>query len=183
MIKLKKIKLAAKRHHKNAVEQYAIVDDEDYEELIKYDWSCSKNGYAQRRFEKEKDKFSTYPMHRQILGLTFGDKSCVDHINGNKLDNRKSNLRICSRTQNNHNIGLSKRNKSGVKGVSRHCDKYKLKNGTTVVKECWHAKICVNRENIELGFFPYTDEGLEQAKIAYNNAAKKYYGSFAYINP
>lgn len=180
---MKKIKLADKRHHKNAVVKYAIVDDEDYEELIKYDWSCSKNGYAQRRFEKENKKVSTYPMHRQILGLTFGDKSCVDHINGNKLDNRKSNLRICNRTQNNHNVGLSKRNKSGVKGVSRHCNKYKLKNGTTVVKEYWYAKIRVNGKDRGLGLYPYTDEGLEQAKIAYNNAAIQHYGSFAYINP
>ena len=180
---MKKIQLAAKRHYKNADEKYAIVDDEDYEELCKYDWSCSKNGYAQRRFKKDDCTISTYPMHRQILGLTFGDKSCVDHINGNKLDNRKSNLRICNRTQNNHNVGLSKRNKSGAKGVSHHHIKQLRKNSTLYEKHYWYAKICVNKKVIGLGFFPYTDEGLEQAKIAYNNAAIQHYGAFAYINP
>ena len=122
-------------------------------------------------------------MHRQILGLSFGDKSCVDHINCDKLDNRKSNLRICNRTQNNHNIGLSKRNKSGVKGVSHHHIKRLRKNGTLYEKHYWYAKIRVNGKDRGLGLYTYTDEGLEKAKIAYNNAAIQYYGAFAYINP
>ena len=180
---MKKIQLAAKRHYNNAEDKYTMVDDEDYEELCKYDWSCSKNGYAQRRFKKDDDTISTYPMQRQILGLKFGDDLCVDHIDGDKLNNQKSNLRICDRTQNNHNVGLSKRNKSGAKGVSHHHIKRLRKKGTLYEKHYWYAKICVNKKVMGLGFFPYTDEGLEQAKIAYNDAAIQHYGAFAYINP
>ena len=182
MINLKYIKLAAKRHHKNAVVRYTIVDDDVYDELMKYHWSCSKAGYAQRRFVKSDEKVSVIQMQRQILGLTLGDDVCVDHINGNRLDNRKCNLRICSRTKNNHNVGISKRNKSGAKGVSRHHIKHVRKSGNIYEKDYWYAKICVNKKIKNLGFFSYNDEGFEQAKIAYNEAAKKYYGEFAYIN-
>ena len=109
-------------------------------------------------------------MHRQIMNLTFSDKQCVDHINRDRLDNRKSNLRFCTRTENNHNMKLSSRNKSGAKGI------YKDKNRLRV-------SIMFNGKKIYLGTFPNTPEGFKQAKIAYNNAAIKYYGEFAYLNP
>lgn len=105
------------------------------------------------------------------MGLTFGDKQCVDHINRELLDNRKSNLRLCTRTENNHNMKLSKRNKSGAKGVYVQSKKF------------LRVSIMVNRKNIYLGTFPNTPEGFVEAKTAYNNAAIKYYGEFAYINP
>lgn len=105
------------------------------------------------------------------MELTFGDGKCVDHINGNRLDNRKSNLRLCTRTENNHNMKLSSRNKSGAKGVY-----VQSKNRLRV-------SIMVNGKNIYIGTFPNTEAGLKQAKTAYNNAAIKYYGEFAYLNP
>lgn len=166
---MKKIPLAAKRKCKNSGKSFALVDDELYDELNKYHWSISSNGYAQRRV-KIGNRTSIIPMHRQIMGLTFGNKQCVDHINGDRLDNRKSNLRLCTRTENNHNMKLSSRNKSGAKGV------YKYKNR-------FRVSIMVNGKNIYLGTFPNTPEGFAQAKTAYNNAAIKYYGVFAYINP
>ena len=118
---MKYIPLAAKRKCKNSGKYFALVDDELFDKLNKYHLSISKNGYAQRRV-KIGDKISIIPMHRQIMNLTFGDKQYVDHINGNRLDNRKSNLRFCTRTENNHNMKLSYRNKSGAKGI------YKDKN-------------------------------------------------------
>ena len=121
-------------------------------------------------------------MHRQIMELTFGDSICVDHINGNCLDNRKSNLRICSRNENNHNMRISKRNKSGAKGVFHLHIEYETKKGISR-KDYWRASIMVNKKNIYLGCFPDTKEGFKQAKKAYNDAAQKYYGEFAYLNP
>ena len=167
---MKYISLSARRKCKHSGKYFAIIDDDIFDELSKYHWSISKNGYAQRRV-KIGDKVSIIPMHRQIMNLTFGDKQCVDHINGNRLDNRKSNLRICSRTENNHNMKLSKRNKSGAKGVYIQS------------KKILRVSIMVNGKNIYLGTFLNAPEGFKQAKIAYNNAAIKYYGEFAYLNP
>ena len=178
---MKKIPLSAKGKSSNRGKFFALVDDELYDELNKYHWSISSNGYAQRRI-KIGDKVSTILMHRQIMELTFGDSICVDHINGNRLDNRKSNLRICSRTENNHNMRISKRNKSGAKGVFHLTIEYETKKGISR-KDYWRASIMVDRKNIFLGTFSYNPNGLERAKKAYNDAAKKYYGEFAYLNP
>ena len=74
------------------------VDDEDYEQLAQYSWTLKKQhgkAYA-LRFEHGQ----TIYMHRHILGLRKGDKKCSDHINHNGLDNRRSNLRIATVSQN-----------------------------------------------------------------------------------
>ena len=128
---MKKIPLSAKRKPSNRGKFFATVDAELYDELNKYHWSISKNGYAQRRV-KIGDKVSTILMHRQIMELSFGDSIYVDHKNGNRLDNRKSNLRICSRTENNHNMRISKRNKSGAKGVFLLTIEYETKKAFLV---------------------------------------------------
>ncbi len=163
---MQEIPLAAKRKCKNSGKYFARVDDELFDELNKYHWSISTNGYAQRR----DDKGAIILMHRQIMNLTFGDKQCVDHINRDRLDNRISNLRLCTRTENNHNMKLSSRNKSGAKGI------YKDKNRLRV-------SIMFNRKKIYLGTFPNTEQGFKEATKAYNEAAIKYYGEFAYLNP
>ena len=179
---MKKIFLSSKNKTDNNGKYSAIVDDELYDELSKYNWSISSNGYAQRRIIKPDGSKSTISMHRQIMELTFGDSDYVDHINGNRLDNRKSNLRLCTHTENIHNSKLSKRNKSGAKGVFHLTIEYETKKGVSR-KEYWRASIMVNKKNIFLGTFPYNPNGFAQAKIAYDNAAKKYYGQFAYRNP
>lgn len=178
---MKKIHLAAKRKCKHSGKSFALVDDELYDELNKYHWSISTNGYAQRRV-KIGNRTSIIHMHRQIMELTFGDSICVDHINGNRLDNRKSNLRICSRTENNHNMRISKRNKSGAKGVFHLHIEYETKKGISR-KDYWRASIMVDKKNIFLETFPYNPNGFAQAKKAYNDAAKEYYREFAYLNP
>lgn len=179
---MKTISLSSKNRTDNNGKYFATVDDDLYDDLIKYNWSISSNGYAQRRIIKPDGSKSTISMHRQIMELTFGDNKCVDHINGNRLDNQKSNLRLCTHTQNLHNSKISKRNKSGAKGVFHQCIKYETKNGITY-KYYWRASIMYNRKLIYLGVFSDTDEGFELAKKAYNDAAKKYYGQFAYLNP
>ena len=178
---MKKIPLSAKGKLSNRGKYFAFVDDELYDELSKFNWSISNNGYSQRRV-KIGDKVSTILMHRQIMELSFGDNKCVDHINGNRLDNQKSNLRVCSHTENLHNSKISKRNKSHAKGVFHLHIEYETKKGISR-KDYWRASIMVNKKNIHLGCFPDTKEGFKQAKNAYNDAAKKYYGEFAYLNP
>jgi hypothetical protein len=91
----------------------------------------------------------------------------VDHINGNTLDNRKLNLRICKNEENVRNQKLSKRNKTGYKGVSYN---------KRLEKFC--ATIRFKNKTICLGHF----ENKIDAAIAYNNSAIKYFGEFSKLN-
>ena len=91
----------------------------------------------------------------------------VDHRNGNKLDNRKSNLRICSRSENQMNRGKQKNNTSGFKGVSQ-----------IKMNQKWVAYIKVNYKRIYIGCFLKKVD----AARAYNMAALKYHGEFGLLN-
>jgi hypothetical protein len=92
----------------------------------------------------------------------------VDHCNRNKLDNRRSNLRAATTSQSKANEGLRSTNKSGYRGV---CWDRRDK--------AWRACIVVNRRQISLGY----DQDKKAAAKAYNQAARKYFGVFAYQNP
>lgn len=102
-------------------------------------------------------------IHRLIMGVT--DKNIVvDHINHNGLDNRKSNLRICTSGQNTCNCLTSKNNKSGHKGVYWSKERKK-----------WCAQISINNKTKGLGRYDTIEEAIE----ACEKAAKEYYGEFA----
>ena len=102
-----------------------FIDLEDFEKVSNYFWSLSK-GYAIKSENKQ-------PMHRFVLGLGKADryKIEVDHINRNRLDNRKSNLRIVSRQDNMYNKSKYKNNKSRRYQCSRTNIRFKkkIKNG------------------------------------------------------
>ena len=88
--------------------QFAIVDDADYEELSQVKWFAqwnphTKSYYARRNIRLPDGKRVTEQMHRRILGLEYGDKLEVDHINYVTLDNRRLNLRIVTNQENLHN--------------------------------------------------------------------------------
>ncbi len=140
----------------------AIVDDEDYVMLMQYSWNCLKIGYASTSVGGRKNKKMIY-MHRLIMGVTKRSES-VDHINKNKLDNRKSNLRICSHKQNCGNSSKPKgKHTSKYKGV--YWDKARNK---------WTARFSrkfLGRFETEL-----------DAALAYNKGAIKIAGKFANIN-
>lgn len=145
---------------------FALVDDEDFEELSKYKWNPQKNGeriYAKRPGVNHNTGLRRPVfMHRHILGVT--DRAIdVDHIDRNGLNNQKSNLRICTRSFNNANAKIPKDNTSGYKGV--YFDKS---------RGLWHARI----SKIFLGRFK---DKIDAAK-AYNEAAKTLWGDFARIN-
>lgn len=95
--------------------KYALVDDQDYEGLSQYRWQYNGN-YATRSIWVTKDRTAKVSMHRVILPPPPGKE--VDHMNGDKLDNRRANLRVCLRSENHINKGLAKNNTSGYKGVS-----------------------------------------------------------------
>jgi len=142
--------------------QVAIVDEDDYERLNKLSWQVSSRGYANRRVYLKGNQYSTLIMHREIMQPP--DDMQVDHINGNKLDNRKQNLRICTASQNSMN---SNRQKGLYRGVTWHKRDRK-----------WRANIGANREKIYIGQFDCPHE----AAKAYNKKALELHGEFARLN-
>lgn len=134
---------------------YALVDDEVFGLLSNQNWSVSK---AQSNlFYAANDKYGL--MHRFIMGNPIGME--IDHINGNGLDNRKENLRICSHQQNMINRKMHKNNTSGFRGVYLDGNR-------------WRAQIKVMGKMLRLGSFIKK----EDAAVAYINAANIYFKEF-----
>jgi hypothetical protein len=142
-----------------------IVDDDDFDRLSQWKWSAHGEGYAMRGEHIGNRKYKYFTMHREIIGAKKGE--IVDHINGNKLDNRKENLRIANRSQNATN-SKHRKNESGYRGVCM--DKRRW---------LWKAEIRVGEG--KRSFLGYYDNKLEAAR-AYNEAAIKYHGEFAKLN-
>ena len=140
-----------------------IVDDDDFERLNQWKWRYNTNGYAIRSISRKPGK-RTIRMHREIIGTPDGMET--DHINCNKLDNRKENLRFCNRSQNEANRFKYNNNTSGRKGICWNKDRQK-----------WVAQIQVNGKGVYLGRF--TD--IEDAAKAYEKAATEYFGEFARV--
>jgi len=152
--------------------KFALVDDEDYDFLSKLKWNTNRkpDGTCYAVYgRRAKTKTPHLKMHIQITKHhnTHIEGMFVDHINGNGLDNRKSNLRVCTPRQNSYNAKISKNNKSGFKGVSWFRRDKK-----------WRAYIAVGGSQIHLGYFINKTE----AALAYNKAAEKYFGKFAKTN-
>lgn len=143
----------------------AIVDDEDYEELNKFKWQLHSEGYAVREIWNPGGKRKRVRMHRVIMNTPEGMDT--DHRNGNRLDNRKENLRICTRQQNLRNSFVGSNNTTGYKGVAFH-----------KFSGLYHATINVDKKQKSLGYHKTPQE----AAKAYNDAALKYFGEFAKLN-
>jgi len=142
-----------------------IVDDNDYEALSLHKWQTS-NGYATRCvWDKIARKNRTIYMHRIILSVPIGLEA--DHINGDKLNNKRSNLRICAPRDNKRNQRIRSDNTSGYKGVC--WDK---------ANDKWMSSITVEGKSVNLGRFKKRDD----AARAYNQAAIKNFGEFANLN-
>lgn len=122
--------------------KHAIVDDDDYDYLCQWKWHITSAGYAARR----NPRCEYYPsgriilMHRCLIPIT--DDFCIDHINGNPLDNRKINLRKAEHWQNGHNRPVQLNNTSGHKGI---CWSHR--------EQKWKGHINVKGHRIHLGTY------------------------------
>lgn len=137
-----------------------IIDKEDFEKVSKYKWRLNNSGYASRNSNNK-----TLYLHRILINAST--EMQVDHINRNKLDNRKSNLRSCTASQNRCNNEKKKNTTSVYRGVCWDKDRFK-----------WVAQISVKHKTIYLGSFLKEKD----AALAYNEKAKQIFGEFALIN-
>jgi hypothetical protein len=140
-----------------------LIDDCDEALISSRAWRVGSHGYA-RINVKAQGKQMTVLLHRALLGLLPGDKREVDHINGNKLDNRRCNLRLCEKRQNGANRGKQSNNRSGFKGVEWHKASRK-----------WCARIGYRNRSIHLGMF----DSPELAHEFYSLAADLLHEQFA----
>lgn len=134
-----------------------LADKQDAPLLTPHSWCVSKTGYAVARINKK-----TVRMHRLILGLAQGEESVVDHKNGNTLDNRRENIRVCNRSQNMRNVKTSKNNKCGHLGISKFGEKYRV-------------RIVADRVEHHIGYYETIGIAIE----ARHDAEDKYHGEFA----
>lgn len=144
--------------------QFTLIDDIDSDLAI---YSCNA------KYDKDRDKYiarisidgNKAYLHRiilgRILGVSLTSTQEVDHVDGDTLNNRRSNLRLATHSQNNVNKGVSPLNKLGIKGVRKQGNKFR-------------ARIKVKGKEINLGSYDTADEAYE----AFAEAAKQEYGEF-----
>jgi hypothetical protein len=141
----------------------ALVSAEDYEWLSKYKWYAANNGYAQRSILLD-GKYTSVLMHREIMNTPKGVQ--IDHVNGDRADNRRENLREVTCSQNQCNKGYMKDSTVKFKGVALH------------ISGKFNANICFQGKKIFLGSF----SSPEEAARAYDQAAVEMHGQYGRLN-
>lgn len=139
----------------------AIIDTVDCDRVAQYTWCAQSDTH--RVYARARVNGAFVRLHRFILYAPPGVD--VDHINGNGLDNRRSNLRVCSHSQNMSNRARPSSNSSGYKGVSREGSR-------------WRAYVTTDGHRMYLGTF----DRPEDAARAYDNAASRLHGEFSQLN-
>lgn len=145
--------------------RFALIDNEDYEKISQYKWFY--HDYACRKQNKQ-----LVMMHRFLIGIIPDNKE-IDHINGDKLDNRRCNLRLATHSENQANKKIGINNISGFKGVSVTFRKYK---GT--IYKYYVAQISKDSKIRNLGTFKYINKAIEK----YNKEAIKLFGEYAKVS-
>ena len=140
---------------------FAIVSQEDFDSLSVYGWSVTKTGYAKRTVSTKGRKVSVY-MHREVCSAP--SSMDVDHKNRNRLDNRRENLRPCTRSQNLANQPPRRGRYKGVCFSGR--------------ENRWRATSQVDGKQVHIGYY----DNAEDAAMAYDSVATRHFGEFAYLN-
>lgn len=138
-----------------------LIDALDRERFGGHRWSIGGNGYVQRHVVLAAGKYSKSRLHREVMDAAPGD--IVDHINGNRLDCRRENLRIVDDRGNAQNQSKSPKNTSGYRGVSWHKQNQK-----------WYAYAKINGVMISLGFF----DDVHEAGAVAKKFRKRHYEAF-----
>lgn len=147
---------------------YALVDEDKFDLLNQHSWHASYQKKDDCYLAKTIIDNKSISMHRFLLNITSA-KLRVLHINNNKLDNRKENLKVLSGNSFNSTKKMQRYNKTGYKGVTEITRKEMTK---------YKSQIMVNGKHINLGYY----DTKEEAAREYNKAARKYFGELAYQN-
>ena len=146
--------------------KYTKIDKSDYEKIKSYSWYYTSNGYASsggiNKCSKENKRKL---LHRYILGITSSNIQ-IDHINGDRLDNRRSNLRVASNAENSRNGFIRNDNTSGHRGISFDSE-----------RNMWVAEINKDKKRYMKRFIEKSD-----AIIWYKDMAMKLFGKFCSLN-
>jgi hypothetical protein len=137
-----------------SISGYALVDISDAHRVSEYKWHINANGYAATT-TRINGQWVNIGMHRMILGLQPGEKWCGDHINRDRLDNRRINLREVTRTTNAQNRTPYRGTSSKYRGVSFRKD-----------RGCWVAYVYADGKRMHLGFFDKEDDAAEASRSA-----------------
>lgn len=152
----------------DSYDKVAIIDDEDFDTVSQYTWQLhiGRSGILYARTNVViAEKRTTIYLHTLVIGCKRGHE--IDHINHNGLDCRKQNMRFATHSQNLANARIQANNSSGYRGVS-----WETRSGK------WKATIAIENRRIHLGYFT----SKEDAAKAYDKAASKAFGEFAYRN-
>lgn len=146
---------------------FTKVDDDDFRKYAIYRWHVGFGGKNKKypRPMRGSHKGKYFYLYREITNCPKG--MMVDHINGDTLDNRKCNLRICNRSENLLNSSFNKNNTSGFKGVIWHSQNKK-----------WQAKATINKKQI---YFGSSNDKVEAAKM-YDEGITKLFGELCFTN-
>ncbi len=125
---------------------HALIDDQDADRVLARTWRLTPRGYAMASIDQTRNVL----MHRLILDAPAG--MVVDHVNGDKLDNRRENLRLVTQAQNTQNVPARAKSTSRYRGVSWRSSKGR-----------WVAQARVNNRVHHLGYF---DDELKAARVA-----------------
>jgi hypothetical protein len=137
--------------------KYTVIDD-DMRHISKHNWYFKSTGYAVRKFYIDKGKRGTMYLHHAVVGQPL-NKMEIDHINGNRLDNRRKNLRIVTHRENTWNQTI---HRNGKKSIGASLDK----RGDLIY---WAAQIEINRKCVKIGYFKTEKE----ASLAYQKKLKE----------
>ena len=194
---MKTVKIQLWKNRSTLSGEFALIDEEDYEkvmEAIKYKNGKPGKWYAHNVNSKYGDY--TYAIdgdrrksiHRVVMGNPEGMD--VDHINGDRLDNRKVNLRVCTRSQNSQNKKLRSDSKSGFKGV-HHCPEHKKKYTSKKTGQTY-VRVSKNKKPYQAYIGDPSRAGrhrklgcyatAEEAARVYDKKAIELFGEFAYLN-
>lgn len=152
--------------------QIVMVDDEDFDYLNQWNWSCKKSPYTFYAFRQQviDGRAVEIKMHRQLLKVVFQKEVLIDHKDRNGLNNQKDNLRKCNRSQNNINSVKRSNSTSIYKGVSFEASGRALKK--------WVAQVYFNKKQYWLGRFDTETEAAQ----AYDKKVFELHGEFAVLN-